>query len=304
MEKNNKILEFSADVAAAIKKNRPIVALESTIISHGMPYPENVKTAKMLEDIVRENGAIPATICLMDGKIKIGLSESELELLGTADNVQKVSRRDMAACLSGRGIGATTVAATMIAANLAGIQVFATGGIGGVHRFAEESFDISADLIEFSRTPVIVVGAGVKAILDIPKTLEYLETYGVPVYGYQTDIFPAFYSVESSSPVQKIETVDDIVKIYQQTGNLGFSNGMIVANPIPREYEIPFEEMSKYINTALTEAKEKEISGQAVTPFLLSKIVELTDGKSLETNIRLVENNVRLASKIAVALNK
>ena len=176
MEKNNKILEFSADVAAAIKKNRPIVALESTIISHGMPYPENVKTARMLEDIVRENGAIPATICLMDGKIKIGLSESELELLGTADNVQKVSRRDMAACLAGRGIGATTVAATMIAANLAGIQVFATGGIGGVHRFAEESFDISADLIEFSRTPVIVVGAGVKAILDIPKTLEYLET--------------------------------------------------------------------------------------------------------------------------------
>ena len=304
MEKNNKILEFSADVAAAIKKNRPIVALESTIISHGMPYPENVKTARMLEDIVRENGAIPATICLMDGKIKIGLSESELELLGTADNVQKVSRRDMAACLAGRGIGATTVAATMIAANLAGIQVFATGGIGGVHRFAEESFDISADLIEFSRTPVIVVGAGVKAILDIPKTLEYLETYGVPVYGYQTDIFPAFYSVESNSPVQKIDTVDDIVKIYQQTGNLGFSNGMIVANPIPREYEIPFEEMSKYINTALTEAKEKEISGQAVTPFLLSKIVELTDGKSLETNIRLVENNVRLASKIAVALNK
>ena len=304
MEKNNKILEFSADVAAAIKKNRPIVALESTIISHGMPYPENVKTAKMLEDIVRENGAIPATICLMDGKIKIGLSESELELLGTADNVQKVSRRDMAACLAGRGIGATTVAATMIAANLAGIQVFATGGIGGVHRFAEESFDISADLIEFSRTPVIVVGAGVKAILDIPKTLEYLETYGVPVYGYQTDIFPAFYSVESNSPVQKIDTVDDIVKIYQQTGNLGFSNGMIVANPIPREYEIPFEEMSKYINTALTEAKEKEISGQAVTPFLLSKIVELTEGKSLETNIRLVENNVRLASKIAVALNK
>ncbi len=304
MEKKNNILEFSADVAAAIKKNRPIVALESTIISHGMPYPENVKTARMLEDIVRENGAIPATICLMDGKIKIGLSESELELLGTADNVQKVSRRDMAACLAGRGIGATTVAATMIAANLAGIQVFATGGIGGVHRFAEESFDISADLIEFSRTPVIVVGAGVKAILDIPKTLEYLETYGVPVYGYQTDIFPAFYSVESNSLVQKIDTVDDIVKIYQQTGNLGFSNGMIVANPIPREYEIPFEEMSKYINTALTEAKEKEISGQAVTPFLLSKIVELTDGKSLETNIRLVENNVRLASKIAVALNK
>jgi len=304
MGKNDKILEFSAEIEAAIKKNRPIVALESTIISHGMPYPSNVKTAKNLEDIVREQGAIPATICLMDGKIKIGLSESELELLGTADNVRKVSRRDMATCLAEKGIGATTVAATMIAANLAGIKVFATGGIGGVHRFAEESFDISADLIEFSRTPVIVVGAGVKAILDIPKTLEYLETYGVPVYGYQTDIFPAFYSVKSNCPVQKIDSVIEIANIYRQTENLGFSNGMIVANPIPAEYEIPFDEMSKYIETALMEAEEKKISGQAVTPFLLAKIVELTDGKSLETNIRLVENNVRLASKIAVELNK
>jgi pseudouridine-5'-phosphate glycosidase len=302
--KMNKIVEFSAEVAAAKNKNRPIVALESTIISHGMPYPQNVETARQLEELVRAGGAIPATICLMDGKIKVGLSDSELELLGTADNVQKVSRRDMAGCLAGKGIGATTVAATMIAAKMAGIKVFATGGIGGVHRFASESFDISADLAEFSRTNVIVVAAGVKAILDIPKTLEYLETQAVPVYGYQTDIFPAFYSVGSDSAVEKIESVEQIVQIYRQTELLGFHNGMIVANPIPAEYEIPFAEMSQYIEAALQEAKVKEISGQAVTPFLLSKLVEITDGRSLETNIRLVENNVKLATKIAVEMAK
>ena len=300
----NKILEFSAEVAAAIEKQRPIVALESTIISHGMPYPQNVETAKRLEELVRSEGAIPATICLMDGKIKIGLSDSELELLATADDVKKISRRDMASCLATKSIGATTVAATMIAANLAGIRVFATGGIGGVHRYAEESFDISADLIEFSRTPVIVVAAGVKAILDIPKTLEYLETYGVPVLGYQTDIFPAFYSVESNSPVQKINSAAEIAEIYQQTENLHFNNGMIIANPIPRKYESPFDEMSLHIEVALAEAKGKQIVGQAVTPFLLSKLVELTQGRSLKTNIHLVENNVRLASKIAVELGK
>ncbi|MFO7896202.1 MAG: pseudouridine-5'-phosphate glycosidase [Candidatus Cloacimonadales bacterium] len=296
------ILEFSAEVAAALQKQRPIVALESTIISHGMPYPQNVETARHLEDLVRAGGAIPATICLMDGKIKIGLSASELELLATADGVQKVSRRDLGACLASRKIGATTVAATMIAAKLAGIKVFATGGIGGVHRFAAESFDISADLLEFSRSDLIVVAAGVKAILDIPKTLEYLETIGVPVYGYQTDIFPAFYSVGSNSAVAPIQSVAEIAEIFQQNQLLGFSSGMIIANPIPPQYEIPFAEMSGYIESALQAAQKQQISGQAVTPFLLAKLVELTKGRSLQTNIHLVENNVKLAAKIAVKL--
>jgi len=295
----NNLLQFSSKVKEAIRNKKPIIALESTIISHGMPYPQNIEVAKNLENIALKNGVVPATICLMNGKIKIGLNDDELEILAIAENVKKVSRRDIAKVLARNEIGATTVAATMIAAKLAGIKVFATGGIGGVHRFAENSFDISADLIEFSQTPIIVVSAGAKAILDLPKTLEFLETYGVPVYGFQTDKFPAFYSAKSNLKIEQINSASEIVNIFQTNQKLGLKMGIIVANPISQKYEIPFEKMEIFILKAIAEAEKKGISGQAVTPFLLAKIVKLTKGKSLETNIKLVENNVKLACQIA-----
>lgn len=297
----NKYLEINENVKQALEQNKPVIALESTIISHGMPYPENIQVAKNLEDIALKAGVTPATICLMDGKIKIGLNENELEKLAVSQDVTKVSRRDFGRVLASKKTGATTVAATMIAANLAGIKVFATGGIGGVHRGAELSFDISADLQELARTPVIVVSAGAKAILDLPKTLEILETLGVPVYGFQTKLFPAFYSVESDLQIDRIESEKEIAEIYKTNMNLGFDNGILIANPIPKKYEIPFTEMDKYIKMALESAEKKGITGRDLTPFLLAEIVKITKGSSLETNIRLVENNVALACRIAKA---
>lgn len=295
----NKYLQFSPEVAKAINNRLPIVALESTIISHGMPYPQNLKVAEKLENIAREMGVIPATICLMNGKIKVGLEKDDLEILAKAKDVAKVSSRDMSRILASGKTGATTVAATMKASFWAGIKVFATGGIGGVHRNGENTFDVSNDLIELSRNPVIVVSAGAKAILDLGKTLEYLETMGVPVFGYKTAKFPAFYSSESNLKVDRIDSAKDIAGIYRANIELGLSCGMLIANPIPKKYEIPFDEMDKHIQIALKKAKKLEISGRDLTPFLLKEIVEITQGRSLETNIKLVENNVKLACEIA-----
>ncbi|MDO5028804.1 MAG: pseudouridine-5'-phosphate glycosidase [Bacillota bacterium] len=299
------IIVYSKEVQEAKEKNLPIVALESTIISHGMPYPQNVKMAKATESIIRENGAVPATIAIIHGKIKIGLEEEDLELLATAKDVKKVSRRDMAEVLAKNQIGATTVAATMIAAKLAGIKVFVTGGIGGVHRGFEETMDVSADLEELAQSPVAVVCAGAKAILDIPRTLEYLETKGVPVIGYQTDYMPAFYSAQSEYKlVSRDDNVEDLAKRIYYSDLLGLKAGFVVANPVPKEHEIPHEEIDKIINQALIEEKEAGIKGKDSTPFLLAKIVELSGGKSLETNIELVYNNARLGSQLALAYNK
>jgi pseudouridylate synthase len=294
-------LEINSKVKHALENGKPVIALESTIISHGMPYPENIKVAKNLEKIAEDAGVVPATICLMNGKIKIGIKDDELEMLAKSKDVAKVSRRDFSRVLTSKKIGATTVAATMIAANLAGIKVFATGGVGGVHRGAEDTFDISADLQEFSQTPVIVVSAGAKAILDLPKTLEVLETLGVPVYGFQTDLFPAFYSAESDLHIDKIDSEKEIVDLYKTNIKLGFKNGILVANPIPKKYEIPFEEMDEHIKIALKRAEKNGITGRGLTPFLLAEIVKITKGSSLETNIKLVENNVALACRIAKA---
>lgn len=298
---NGKIV-FSKPVVQALKENKPVLALESTIISHGMPYPENLGVAKELERLAKQKGATPATICLMDGRIKIGLSASELKRLATEKSVKKVSRRDISSVLVRKETGATTVAATMLLAHLAGIKVFATGGIGGVHQGAETSFDISADLIELSRTPVIVVSAGAKAILDLSKTLEYLETMSVPVFGYKTDIFPAFYSRDSGLIISKVENTEEIGKIYKQNLELRLRQGMLVANPIPAGAEIVAEEMSIFLAEARKEVEKKRIKGQQVTPYLLNRIVELTGGKALEANISLVENNVILGAEIAASL--
>ncbi|NQV17770.1 MAG: pseudouridine-5'-phosphate glycosidase [Armatimonadetes bacterium] len=295
----NELLSISKQVEQALQNNQPVIALESTIIAHGMPFPQNLEVARKLEEIAKKNKVVPATISLMDGKIKIGLNQQELEELASSKNTRKVSSREIANVLAKKEMGATTVSATMIAANMAGIKVFATGGIGGVHRFAEQTFDISADLFELSKTPVIVVSAGAKAILDLSKTLEILETIGVPVLGFQTEFFPAFYSAKTNLKIEKIDTVKQIAKIYKLNRELGFTNGMLIANPIPQKYEIPFDEMDKFITIAIKEVEKKEITGQNVTPFLLRKMVELTEGKSLAANVKLVENNVRLACEIA-----
>jgi len=297
------ILTFSPQVAEARAAGRPIVALESTIITHGMPWPQNVQTAREVEAEIRAAGAVPATLALMAGRIHIGLSDQELESLGQARDVMKVSRADLAACLAMGRTGATTVAATMICAHLAGISVFATGGIGGVHRGAEDSFDISADLAEFSLTPVTVVGAGAKAILDLPKTLEVLETYGVPVIAYGQDDFPAFWSRSSGlkAPL-RMDSPAQIAAAHQMRGMLGLAGGQFVANPIPIEAEIPRADIDPFIAQALAEATAQGISAKAVTPFLLQRIFELTQGRSLTCNIALVKNNARLAAGIARAL--
>ncbi|MCK4311736.1 MAG: pseudouridine-5'-phosphate glycosidase, partial [Candidatus Cloacimonetes bacterium] len=292
-------LEYSKPVTKALEKNQPIIALESTIISHGLPYPQNIEVAKRLVSIAKDNGVIPATICLLNGKIKIGLNENELGLLAKSDNIEKVSRRDIGRVISQKKIGATTVAASITIANWVGIKVFATGGIGGVHRSVDSSFDISNDLIELSRTPLIVVSAGAKAILDLSKTLEFLETYGVPVYGYRTDLFPAFYSSKTKLEIDRIDSFRQIVDIYKTNSELGLNNGILIANPIPKEYEIPFDEMEKYINEAIQKAKQQRVIGRNLTPFLLAELVRITKGKSLEANIKLVENNVKLACEIA-----
>jgi pseudouridylate synthase len=298
------VLVFSEEVAKAMKENKPVVALESTIISHGMPYPQNVETAKEVEQLIRENGAAPATIAILDGKIKIGVNEGELEFLGTNKEIEKVSRRDLPYVIAMKKHGATTVAATMICANMAGIKVFATGGIGGVHRGAERTMDISADLQELAHTNVAVVCAGAKSILDLGLTLEYLETNGVPVIGYGTDILPAFYSSTSPFKVNyRIDTPEEIAKLIATKWELGLNGGLIIANPIPKEEELEESYINSIIEEALKEAEEKQIAGKAVTPFLLDKVKTLTGGKSLEANIALVKNNAALAAKIAVSLS-
>ncbi len=296
-------ITYAPEVAAAKKKNLPIVALESTIITHGMPYPQNVETARRVEQTIRDGGAVPATMAVLDGVLHAGLTDAQLDKLGQAKNVAKLSRADFAACIATGGTGATTVAATMIAARLAGIEVFATGGIGGVHRGAEESFDISADLRELSETPVNVVAAGAKAILDLPKTLEVLETFGVPVIAFGQDDFPAFWSRSSgmAAPL-RMDTAEDIAKAFRLRGAMGLPGGQLIANPVPQEFEISSESITPIITKALAEAEQQGVSGKGVTPFLLQRIFELTEGRSLETNIALVLNNAVVATKIAKAL--
>lgn len=296
------LLDFTPEVTEAMEKGLPIVALESTIISHGMPYPENVKMAKEVEEVIRENGAVPATIALMDGRIKIGLTDEDLELLATSDNVRKTSRRDLAYVLSAKEIGATTVATTMICAELAGISIFVTGGIGGVHRGAETTMDISADLEELSQTNVAVICAGAKSILDIGLTLEYLETKGVPVVGYGTDAFPAFYSATSEFKSNfRADSAEEVADMLKMKWDLELQGGAVIANPIPEESSLDESEISAIIEQALAEAHDNGIKGKDVTPFLLGKVKELTEGKSLEANIALVMNNAKVGAKIAKA---
>lgn len=293
-------LHFSSEVADARASGAPIVALESTIITHGMPYPQNVETARLVEAEIRTAGAVPATIAVLDGALTIGLEEAQLENLAQVTDVAKLSRADFAACIATGGTGATTVAATMIAAHLAGISTFATGGIGGVHRGAELSFDISADLRELSETPITVVAAGAKAILDLPKTLEVLETLGVPVICYGQDVFPAFWSRSSGLPAPvRMDRAADIALAQITRIEMGLPGGQLVANPIPQDSEIAYDIMSPSIETALQEALEQGIAAKLVTPFLLQRIFDLTDGRSLTANIALVLNNARLAANIA-----
>lgn len=300
-----KFLEFSTEVEEAKKNNSPIVALESTIISHGMPYPQNIEMAKKVEQIIRDNGATPATIAIMDGKIKIGLNENDLETLANSPNVAKVSRRDLAEIVATKKIGATTVASTMICSELAGIPFFVTGGIGGVHKGVETSMDISADLEELAHTNVTVICAGAKSILDLPKTLEYLETKGVPVIGYQTTELPAFFTRESGLKLNSsVEEPTEIAEIFKTKMELNLNGGMVVANPVPKEHELSKDYIDTIIEEAVKDSIDNGISGKDSTPFLLKTIVEKTDGKSLETNIKLVENNAVLGAKIAVAFSK
>jgi pseudouridine-5'-phosphate glycosidase len=297
-------LLFSPEVAAARAAGKPVVALESTIISHGMPYPQNVQTAREVEQIIRDAGAVPATIAIIGGKICVGLSEEQLELLGSSPDAMKVSRRDLAYVLSTGKLGATTVAATMICAQLAGIEVFVTGGIGGVHRGAETSFDISADLQELAHTSVAVVCAGVKSILDIGLTLEYLETHGVPVLSVGQPGFPAFFTRESGFKADfQLDTPAEQAAFIRTKWQLGLAGGVVVSNPVPSESAMPTEEIDAIIRQALGEADAQGIKGKAVTPFLLARIKELTGGRSLATNIALVKHNALVGARLAVALN-
>lgn len=301
----NKYLEINPEVLEAIKAGKPVVALESTIISHGMPYPKNVEMALEVEKIIRDNGAIPATIAILNGKIKVGLTKEEVEYLGKAEGVVKTSRRDIPFIIANKLDGATTVASTMIISELAGIDVFATGGIGGVHRGAQESFDISADLQELAHTNVAVVCAGAKSILDIGLTLEYLETQGVPVVGFGTDELPAFYTRKSGFGVDyRIDSVEVLASALKSKWDLGLNGGVVVTNPIPAEYEMDYVTITKAIEEAVKEAEEKGIKGKESTPFLLSKVKEITGGSSLESNIQLVYNNAKLGAELAVELSK
>ena len=296
-------VDVSTEVETALRQGVPVVALESTIITHGMPFPANAGMAARVEALIREEGAVPATIAVLEGRLKIGLSPAELDALAKSPGAMKLSRADLAFAVAAGRTGGTTVAATMLAAALAGIKVFATGGIGGVHRGAQESFDISADLEEFARSPVIVVSAGAKAVLDLEKTLEVLETKGVPVVTLGQDNLPAFWSASSHLPSPlRLDSAADIAAFQQRREALGIGGGILVANPIPSASEITAAEMKSYIDAALTSAREKGVTGKAVTPYLLAKILELTDGRSLTANIALVENNARLAAGIAKAL--
>jgi pseudouridylate synthase len=297
-------LLFSPEIASARTAGRPIVALESTIISHGMPYPQNVETAREVEQIIRDAGATPATIAIIDGKICIGLSSEQLEQLGTAADAMKVSRRDLPFVLSQRRLGATTVAATMICAQMAGIGVFVTGGIGGVHRGAETSLDISADLQELAQTNVAVVCAGVKSILDIGLTLEYLETHGVPVVSVGQDGFPAFFTRESGFKADfRLDDAASLAAFIHAKWQLGLRGGVVVANPVPIEAAMPKDEIDRITLQALDEARSGAITGKAVTPFLLGRIKELTGGRSLVTNIALVKHNALVGAQLAAALH-
>ncbi|MFO1056142.1 MAG: pseudouridine-5'-phosphate glycosidase [Dongiaceae bacterium] len=295
-------LQLAPEVAAALAAGGPVVALESTIISHGMPYPRNLETARRVEAAIRAEGAVPATIAVLDGRLRVGLGAAELERLATARDLAKLSRRDLAAAIATGGSGATTVAATMIGAALAGIAVFATGGIGGVHRGGESSLDISADLEELARTPVAVVCAGAKAILDLPRTLEYLETRGVPVIGFGTDAFPAFYTRDSGLAVdRRADSGAEVAAIMAASRRLGLGGGLLVANPIPEAHALPRATVEAAIAAALADAERDGVRGKAVTPFLLGRLEALTGGASLAANIELVISNARVGAAIAVA---
>ena len=302
----NKYLDISPEVQQALAEGKPVVALESTIISHGMPYPKNVETAMLVEKTIRENGAVPATIAIIGGRLKAGLSADEIEYLGKSGRkVAKVSRRDLAAIVARGADGATTVTTTMIIAAYAGIRFFATGGIGGVHRGAETTMDISADLEELGSTPVMVVCAGAKSILDLGLTLEYLETKGVPVVGYGTDELPAFYTRRSGFGVDyRVDTPAQLAAMFKAQQELGMKGGMLVTNPIPEQYAMDKEVIDAAIDQAIAESKAQGIHGKETTPFLLARVVELTGGDSLESNIQLVLNNAVVASKTAAELCK
>jgi pseudouridine-5'-phosphate glycosidase len=298
-------LAIAPVVQTALERRRPVVAFETTIVTHGMPSPHNVTTARSVETIVRETGATPATIAVIGGRIRIGLDDDELEWLGSAHGVLKLSRADLPYAIAAGKNGATTVAATMICAHLAGIEVFATGGIGGVHRGAETSFDVSADLEELARTPVTVVCGGAKALLDLPKTLEVLETLGVPVVGYRTDAFPAFWSRSSglAAPL-RLDTPEAVASLARAKATLGLGGGVLVANPIPAEAEIDEREIGAHIAAAVDDGARRGVTGKALTPFLLDRIYVSTEGRSLTANIALVQNNARLAADIAAAMSR
>ena len=302
----NRYLDIKPEVAEALAAGKPVVALESTIISHGMPYPQNAETALTVESIIRECGAVPATIAIIGGRLKAGLTPEEIEYFGTKGQmIAKASRRDLAVLCARGEDGATTVTTTMMIAHMAGISVFATGGVGGVHRGAETTMDISADLEELAQTPVLVVCAGCKSILDLGLTLEYLETHGVPVIGYGTEILPAFYTRESEFRVDyRMDTPEEIARAFRIKNGMGLRGGMLVTNPIPEEYSMDANVINRAIDRAVEEAKEKGIHGKAATPFLLARIKDLTGGDSLDSNIQLVFNNARLAAKIAKAYCK
>jgi pseudouridine-5'-phosphate glycosidase len=302
-ESGERFLDFKDEVKEALEEGRSVVALESTLISHGFPYPENLEVAGEMEEIIRGYGVVPATIAIIKGKIKVGLTRGELEFMATSKDILKASRQDLAVIVAKGLNGATTVAATMLVAERAGIKVFATGGIGGVHRGAEKTFDISADLQELGRTPVVVVCSGAKAILDLPLTLEYLETMGVPIIGLRTDEFPAFYCRESGLKVDYVVNDEkEAAGIIRTMQDLGLGGGMIIANPVPEEYALSIEYMNEMTEEAVRAAEKEGIKGKKLTPYLLNKIKELTGGKSLKANIELVKNNARVAAKIARAL--
>ncbi len=300
----NSYLDISPEVKAALDAHKPVVALESTIISHGMPYPKNVETALEVERVIRENGAVPATIAIIGGRLKAGLTPEEIEYFGKKGTaIAKASRRDLAMLVARGQDGATTVTTTMMIAHMAGIRIFATGGIGGVHRGAETTMDISADLEELAHTPVMVICAGAKAILDLPLTLEYLETHGVPVLGYGTEELPAFYSRHSGLKVDyRVDSPEELANALRVQSSLGLSGGMLVTNPIPEEYAMDGKGIDEAIEKALCMMKEQGIHGKEATPFLLATVKDLTGGESLESNIRLVCNNAALAAKTAAAL--
>lgn len=293
-------IDYTKEIEDALKNNKPVVALESTIITHGMPYPSNRDMALKVEGIIREEGAIPATIAIIDGRIKVGLSNEEIEKLSKLKDPHKVSRRDLSYMITKKLTGGTTVSSTMMICGMASINFFVTGGIGGVHRGFNETMDVSADLEELSHTSVCVISAGIKAILDLPRTIEYLETKGVPVIGYQTNELPAFYSRTSGVKLNhRVDTIEEASALYKTQKTLGLSQGILIVNPIPRSHELPKSYMDEMIKKALLEAQQENITGRDVTPFLLDKIVKLTEGKSLEANLELVYNNAQVGAKIA-----